>query len=521
VLTWLICHVFSNVFPLFRDISDKLFNSLQALMRHICHVLGILEIHTTWLACIIMLGILPVVSANSSQSPFPDIPCHVFNGFVQNHFSSQISLTTVLTILFSLTNNPDLLNLHARQQHPKAEGEIAQTTSGCIKALAHALENRLANATATMFHGEENKSELTNDQVVTHIDMKPDGLAKVLKLDPYDKRDQFCEKLKPVSEQNIEPVYVICPGSSECETMECQSHFTQEHDTSKATLIKGTKIHDNVPVLAGQFPVCLTTYHADHEHFKSADGTWTKLYLNSARHLKVGQKIWVDCTFSTAVLNGTYHFHASSSAFAEFWNSSFWSTQNTISQKVSQHQVWQAFIQESLRKVASSLKLNLELPDKLHINEVTKQAFSILGEQGIIRSAEGHHCEVCTHEHKTVADMIPEAHDVAGVVGVDENHNIPEFVGEQERDVDADDNEDMAMDVDEPVHGRQSHPTTSIHQEQQCSFVQMVVLDGIVMGPKHCAFENCTADLVNYRNGVFCTEHENMQGNLCRIQGCH
>jgi hypothetical protein len=300
-----------------------------------------------------MLGFLPVVSANSSQSPFPDIPFHVFNGFVQNHFSSQISLTTVLTILFSLTNNPDLLNLHARQQHPKAEGEIAQTTSGWIKALAHALENRLANATDTMFHGEEHKSELTNDQVVTRIGMKLDGLAKVLKLDPYDKWDQFCEKLKPVSEQNIEPVYVICPGSSECETMECQSHFTQEHDTSKATLIKGTKIHDNVPVLAGQCPVCLTTYHADHERFKSADGTWTKLYLNSARHLKVGQKIWVDRTFSTAVLNGTYHFHASSSAFAEFWNSSFWSTQNTISRARYTHPriLWEStgFLQDSHR----------------------------------------------------------------------------------------------------------------------------------------------------------------------------
>jgi hypothetical protein len=28
--------------------------------------------------------------------------------------------------------------------------------------------------------------------------------------------------------------------------------------------------------------------------------------------------------------------------------------------------------------------------------------------------------------------------------------------------------------------------------------VKMVVLDGIFMGPTHCAFDNCTTDLDNY-----------------------
>ena len=30
--------------------------------------------------------------------------------------------------------------------------------------------------------------------------------------------------------------------------------------------------------------------------------------------------MWVDHVFSGRVINGIYHFHASSSAFAEFWN---------------------------------------------------------------------------------------------------------------------------------------------------------------------------------------------------------
>jgi hypothetical protein len=510
-----------------------LFIGLQLCAWFIYCILANQQIQNVWLIYIVMLGFLPVASANSSQSPFPDIPFQAFNSFIQTQFSSQISLTTVLTILFTLTNNPDLLNLHARQQHPRVEGEIAQATSGWIKALARALENRLKDATGTMFKSQESTSQLTSDQLATRIGMKLDGLAKVLKLDPYNKRDKVCRKLKTISEDNIEPVHVLCPESFECETLECQSRailkLTRERDAPSVTLIKATKICDNVPVLAGQCSKCDTIYHADHERFKNKDGTFTKLYLNSAKYLKVGQKIWVDRVFSGAVLNGTYHFHASLSAFAEFWNTSFWSTQSTTSRKVSRRQVWQAFVQESVRMVASKSGSNLELPDRLSTNEITKQSFDILGEEGVIRSAQGHHCEECTHKHKKEADVIPEADDPASVVGVDENRNVPEFVGEQEEVDDDNTNrrrphvEDVPMEVnDDQPNRRRPHVEDvpmEVDEEEQ-SFVQMVVLDGIVMGPKHCAFENCTADLANYRNGVFCVEHENIRRDLCRIQDC-
>ncbi|KAF8987661.1 hypothetical protein BDQ17DRAFT_1393505 [Cyathus striatus] len=49
----------------------------------------------------------------------------------------------------------------------------------------------------------------------------------------------------------------------------------------------------------------------------------------------------------------------------------------------------------------------------------------------------------------------------------------------------------------------------------------MVVVDGIVMGPAYCAIENCTQDLVNARQGVFCAMHEVLHKNLCRVNGCN
>jgi hypothetical protein len=455
----------------------------------------------------------PVAAAKPNSSSFPDVTFHVFSGFIKDHFGSQISLATVLTLLFSLIHNPDLLNLHARQQYPKCDGEIQQRNSAWMKALARALENRLEDSTNSLFRHEECKSQLSNDQVTSTISLKLDGLAKVLQLHPYDKQGRFLGKLKPVTEESIEPVLIICPISMECVTGTCQPRAilkkTRDRDTAHAMLIKGSKIYDDVPVLAGHCSACNTSYHADHErHGNIDDETWMRVYLNNAKYLKVGQNIWVDRVFSSAVLNATYHFHASISAFAEFWNASFWSTQKTKSRKVSRRQLWQAFVQESLRKVASASDFDLELSDNLSIDQITKQAFTILGEDGMIRSAEGHACSECTHKHKKDADVLPQI-DPAGVVGVDENRNVPAYAGD---DIDTQDSandaggqpEHNAMNVDEPEHAD----------------VHMIVMDGIVMGHKHCSMGTCTADLANYQTGVFCVEHEETHGGLCRVQNC-
>jgi hypothetical protein len=87
----------------------------------------------------VILLYLPIVAASSEQQSFPDITFKVFNDFVSQHFSSRVSLATVLLVLFSLTENPDLLNLHSCQKMPLLHGENKQSTSGWIKALARAL----------------------------------------------------------------------------------------------------------------------------------------------------------------------------------------------------------------------------------------------------------------------------------------------------------------------------------------------------------------------------------------------
>ena len=135
-----------------------------------------------------------------------------------------------------------------------------------------------------------------------------------------------------------------------------------------------------------------------------------------------------------------------------------------------------------------------------------------MGENGIIRCAEGHTCTECTHDYKATADVINEVEDPAALVGVDEHQNVPVFIGpEEELDVENEDSDDR-MEVDSISDTSQIKVTRTP--------VQMIVMDGIVMGPKHCAIQDCTADLANYQTGVYCQEHVILYGKICHMIGC-
>ena len=56
--------------------------------------------------------------------------------------------------------------------------------------------------------------------------------------------------------------------------------------------------------------------------------------------------------------------------------------------------------------------------------------------------------------------------------------------------------------------------------ENEPAVVKLVVMDGIVMGPWHCAFHNCTRDLANSQGAVFCSVHDIQYGAKCRVNGC-
>ena len=472
---------------------------------------------------VLLVGLLPVVSAAPNDDPFSGITFRAFSQFVEQNFSSRISLTTVLVVLFTMTNNSDLLNLHARQQHPLPD-ERLQTISGWLKALARALDGKLGQETDRLFQTTDNLSNLDNDQRNSAIATKLDLLYQLLDLSPYDDEGVFHQNRYKQVKKEIEPAYVISPASMQCQTQSCKGRSlhinVRDRDAPRATLIKGAKIYEEVLVLNGKCPLCKTIYYADHETSApidkdSGDDNGTKFYLNNAKYLKVGQSVWVDRVFSGGVIQGIYHFHASSSAFAQFWNDTFWSSQKTQSRKISRRQIWHTFVQESMRMVAKSSGVTLEMENGIPIQEVTKQAFIQLGENGVIKCAQNHSCSECTHEYKETADRIT-GDDPAAVLGVDENHQVPALVGENAElaiqeaaqarlnarlAAQARSNADDAMDVDESSQSSSSaedvESSSQSSSTEEASPVTLVVMDGVVMGPTHCAFDDCIEELQN------------------------
>ena len=56
--------------------------------------------------------------------------------------------------------------------------------------------------------------------------------------------------------------------------------------------------------------------------------------------------------------------------------------------------------------------------------------------------------------------------------------------------------------------------------DENAAPVKMIVIDGIVMGPTHCAYDGCTSELANAHGGVFCEFHNLQYEEKCRMCGC-
>jgi hypothetical protein len=212
---------------------------------------------------------MPSASAIPNGAAFPDMTFKAFNILVEDIFGSNISLATVIMVLLSITNNPNLLSLHARQQNPAVRGERKIEVTAWIKALANALHDKLEDDIHTLQKDNETDTKNSNTALINSVGRKLDQFSKDLGLYPYNSRGKFQGKLETISHAQIQPVIVICPESVECEEISCEPwaihQITRTRDIPKVTLVKGSEIYQNVLVLTGQCSRCKTLYLADHE----------------------------------------------------------------------------------------------------------------------------------------------------------------------------------------------------------------------------------------------------------------
>ncbi|KAF8878976.1 hypothetical protein CPB84DRAFT_1817459 [Gymnopilus junonius] len=384
-------------------------------------------------------------------------PFDVFSDVIQSNFGSDVSLATVLSVYSGENNTP---------------------FTGWISALVDALTAKVGRKRISTLFSSDNIVDMSKKEKNSLLATKLEDIAITLNLTPYNNKGEYKGKLLSVSHKRIQAAHVICPPSFSW----ALHQSTKQCDIPLVTLIKGHTTYQDVPVLTGK----CKKYH---EHFEDTSGPLVQpkcVYLNSAKFLKIGQSLWVDCLFSTSAVNAMYNFHASASAFAEYWNNTFVTKSTSV-----------AFVQESLCTVAEESNINVEMDDALAIKDVTIEAFSILGENGVIRAADKHACPECTQEHKEHSEVV--FNNPAAVVGVDLDDDVvpPLAAGASQ-----DDEELLLPDEEAPARG-QKH------------FVTMSILDGVVMGSQHCAYDHCTNDLSNARGGSLCDIHHVLLGTRC------
>jgi hypothetical protein len=112
----------------------------------------------------------------------------------------------------------------------------------------------------------------------------------------------------------------------------------------------------------------------------------------------------------------------------------------------------------------------LELEDNLALDQITKQAFEVLGDRGIIRAADHHHYSECTQKYKAQTNQVL-FYDAAATVGIDENQLVPRLEVEV-GDIQAYSNTQQA----------QSSNTAQTSADANAD-VTMAVVDGIIVGP--------------------------------------
>ena len=244
-----------------------------------------LTINIRLVAVILGLMLLPHTSATpttaTDTNPLANIPFSTLVAFIEGNFSSRITIATVFTLVFSLIENTDLLNLHARQQHPRYHGESRPQVSGWMKALAQCLDNSLAERTATLFQKSECYSQLAVDAKMTSIGIKMDSLAKSLQLFPYDDSGEFLGWLSKPCMSDAAPVRLLCPKVAQCQDRGCQSwalrQVVRNRDIPEVTLIEGGQIHSTVMVLTGECihcKVCCPWWMYSITHLCTRDATF-------------------------------------------------------------------------------------------------------------------------------------------------------------------------------------------------------------------------------------------------------
>ena len=132
-----------------------------------------------FIGLLLAFSLCPMTMALPNKAPFPDIAFQDFSQFIKHNFHANITLASVLCILFSLIENPELLNLHARQQNAQFKGEKSVAVTGWMWSLAQALQAKIP-AEEEVLKKLDSGSNATDDAQTTNLEVELDAFVKLL-----------------------------------------------------------------------------------------------------------------------------------------------------------------------------------------------------------------------------------------------------------------------------------------------------------------------------------------------------
>src|SRR5271170_206741 len=91
-------------------------------------------------------------------------------------------------MLFTMTENPDLLSPHARQQYSLVKGENISSMNSWIKSLSWAVYGRLNSDASMLLHESDQHEGNSENYIIDSIAIKLAKLAQHLDLIKYNKK---------------------------------------------------------------------------------------------------------------------------------------------------------------------------------------------------------------------------------------------------------------------------------------------------------------------------------------------
>jgi len=202
-----------------------------------------------------------------STQDFPHITFAAFSKLILETFNADTKLDTVLIILFSILENPEIFNHHGRTKYHKHKSEYTISHNSWISGFSEILLGRLPGGVKDVFGNDASFDRIGTSAMIIAVDK----VATTLGYQSYTSDGKKLRTLKPVNLQKLQPIHMIVPKPSECQTETCEPYAIKRHtisrDIPQVTLLKGSEVIKYAYVLQGKCAHCNTIYAADRETF--------------------------------------------------------------------------------------------------------------------------------------------------------------------------------------------------------------------------------------------------------------